>query len=90
MTQAKYFQKLECEICHGSSKLCYDCKGSGIIAGADITSTIKPILEWIENSKDEYKPKVIDKGIYNLVRSGFNNGLQKAKQIIEENIIIEK
>ena len=44
MTQAKYFQKLKCECFKGldrdTYKRCYDCKGSGIIAGVDITSTI--------------------------------------------------
>ena len=51
MIQAKYFQKLKCEQCFTWEDLgeeCGICKGSGIIKGADITETIKPIFDYIE------------------------------------------
>ena len=74
MTQAKYFQKLKCDGDFQHSKSC-ECKGSGIIAGADITSTIKPILEGIDNAMK----------ITNDARH--LHGLNIAKQIIEDNVI---
>ena len=84
MTQAKYFQKLKCEC--GGIKLRLapnkevvttlphiKCNGSGIIKGADITSTIKPILEGIDK---EIRISYSGKYFY-----------KKSKQIIEENVI---
>ena len=91
MMNEKYFQKLKCD----HSQHCKD--GSGIIAGADITSTIKPILEGIDNKEDlwmEYwEERTKGKGISfgygskNTEKRSFLKGLQKAQQIIEENII---
>ena len=80
MTQTKYFQKLKCKCSHDGSivKTCWNCKGSGFIKGADITSTIKPILEGIENNK---------RSVEQFGYGAFNNALEKAKQIIEENVI---
>ena len=91
MTQTKYFQKLKCR-CKGiefeEGTCCGSCKGSEIIKGADITETIKPILEGIDkelildtvygnietNDEDAYFKGVID-------------DFRKAKQIIENNLI---
>ena len=89
MTQAKYFQKLKCENLgkfpnwHTNPKgfyKCDKCDNSGIIAGADITETIKPILEGIEFNEhlSNINGRKIKSG---LVR------IEKAKQIIEENTI---
>ena len=45
----QYFQKLKCEChCHNCCKESVQpCCDKGIIAGVDITETIKPILEGI-------------------------------------------
>ena len=86
MTQLKYFQKLKCNYTKSHPKICL-CEGSGIIARADITETIKPILDGINNSKlpiPSKKSKLND--LYGESKS-FNEGLEKAKQIIEENTI---
>ena len=83
MTQTKYFQKLKCECVDFSGAIhlnCDTCKGSGIIAGADITSTIKPILEGIDSN--EHIANINGRKI----RSGLIR-IEKAKQIIEENTI---
>ena len=84
----KYFQKLKCEDCgygtiaddFGEEIICLYCKGSGIIAGADITSTIKPILEGIDSN--EHIANINGRKI----RSGLIR-IEKVKQIIEENTI---
>ena len=89
MTQAKYFQKLKCDECENISGR------PAIHTGADITEIIKPILEGIDK-----EIKLCDEAIkyyatnYHFVRKpklqelGHQAvGLQKAKQIIEENVI---
>ena len=43
MTKTKFFQKLKCEQCFAWEDIgeeCGICKGSGIIAGVDITETM--------------------------------------------------
>ena len=57
MTQAKYFQKLKCKSCtafddNATHQEFMQCKGTGIIKGADITETIKPIFEGIKKIGD--------------------------------------
>ena len=98
MVEAKYFQKLKCENLgkfpnwHTNPKgfyKCDKCDNSGIIAGADITSTIKPILEGIELeieicNKDAQDD---DKEVSQHIIIGRVRSLEKAKQIIEENVI---
>ena len=69
---------------------CIICKGSGIIRGADITSTIKPILEGINKEIN-----LCDEAIkyYATKKSPLQelghqaSGLEKAKQIILDNVI---
>ena len=87
--KAKYFQKLKCEHKVESLKdLCTDCKGSGIIKGADITETIKPILEGIDK-------ELISDNVYGNIETndedayfkGVIDDFRKAKQIIENNLI---
>ena len=81
----QYFQKLKCNGDFQHGKSC-ECKGSGIIAGADITSTIKPILDWFETRIDYMKS--IKPHKEELVTLKTSIGLLKeAKQIIEENVI---
>ena len=77
----KYFQKLKCN----HSQHCKD--GSGIIAGADITSTIKPILGGIKLM--EYRKGSYGKdGFYSrLTREKWNSHLVQLKQIILANVI---
>ena len=91
MTQAKYFQKLKCD----HSQHCKN--GSGIIAGADITSIIKPILEGIDKFKNVLRycseckiwrllePDCLHKSIYKHTIEFVELG--KAKRIIEEKVI---
>ena len=87
MTQTKYFQKLKCECVDFSGAIhlnCDTCKGSGIIAGADITSTIKPILEGIDKAQIQRELQLL---VLEVRSDGYWNALEKAKQIIEENTI---
>ena len=103
----KYFQKLKCKHEVESLKdLCPSCKGSGIIAGADITSTIKPILDnlkikaFVRDNKKGYgfrivyKNKIISNNCAHdyaeEIVKNFNLALEQAKQIIEENVILSK
>ena len=106
MTQAKYFQKLKCENLgkfpnwHTNPKgfyKCDKCDNSGIIAGADITETIKPILEGNEKFKVVFR-YCSECKTYRLLEPDCNHEyfykhkiefveLEKAKQIIEENTI---
>ena len=82
----KYFQKLKCPECVGYG--CQDCLISGIIKGADITSTIKPIWEGIDK-------ELISDNVYRNIETndedayfkGVIDAFRKAKQIIEENVI---
>mgnify|MGYP001595205902 CR=1 FL=1 len=84
----KYFQKLKC------NNLCGDITCNGIHKGADITEPINSILEGIENSITKYykSEDMVGRGVilgskpipYDLVE---NRTLQKAKQIIEDNVI---
>ena len=88
--EVKYYQKLKCR-CKGiefeEGTCCGSCKGSGITKGADITSTIKPILEGIILSKLS-KIILLYGDLHDREeRIGFNRGLQKAKRMIEENVI---
>ena len=89
----KYFQKLKCECVDFSGAIhlnCINCKGSGIIAGADITSTIKPIWEGIDK-------ELISDNVYRNIETndedayfkGVIDAFRKAKQIIEDNIIVK-
>ena len=120
MTQTKYFQKLKYENLskfpnwHTNSKGFYDCPichKAGIIKGADITETIKMILEGIDDEikknskyfhkeKDvAYHPELLPKGVGEIEFCSLCmeddycsheliiKGLQKAKQIIEKNVI---
>ena len=91
----KYFQKLKCEDCgygtiaddFGEEIICLYCKGSGIIKGVDITSTIKPILGGIKLM--EYRKGSYGKdGFYSrLTREKWNSHLVQLKQIILANVI---
>ena len=98
--EVKYYQKLKCRckyfwangIEFEEGTCCGSCKGSGITKGADITETIKLILEGINNQIEiliknynhhiNYGNERVAEGLL-----GNKNGLQKAKQIIEENVI---
>ena len=82
----KYFQKLKCE------KHFHDLGCNDSIQGADITSTIKPILEGIDK-------ELISDNVYSNIETndedayfrGVIDAFRKAKQIIEENVIkVEK
>ena len=103
----KFFQKLKCGYCEGKGELrwntkgqmskCNVCQGSGITAGTDITSIIKPIfqfiinIEWVlcncvaKKVKDYQNRKLVKYGDYN--HNTESCLFEKAKQIIEENTI---
>ena len=123
----KYFQKLKCLYCKfysNNKDNCHNCDGSGIIKGADITSTIKPILDlydkYINFDYEKYRlPKEFEsqalsdfrcpdcsvkiygvptdlikhlKKEHDWIFAIFKDDiqiLQKAKQIIEDNVIIK-
>ena len=76
MTQAKYFQKLKHED--------YVVGGIGDFKGADITETIKPILEVI----DKIFPCDCKNISTHFKQCYYCDLKQKAKQIIEENVIM--
>ena len=73
MTQAKYFQKLKCpcKTNEWAEHKINDKDCSGIIAGADITSTIKPIYDWVIKGIEFCKIE----------------DLEQVKRIIEKNVI---
>ena len=95
----QYFQKLKCEChCHNCCKESVQpCCDKGIIAGADITSTIKPIFqfiiknEWVlcdcvaKQVKDYQNRKQVKYGDYN--HNTEVCPFEKIKQTIEENTI---
>ena len=89
----KYFQKLKCE------KHTHDLGCNDFTQGVDITSTIKPILEGIDNlgigliksiSKHRCRKMLGDLCKDCQIYEANVDGLQKAKQIIEENVIKEE
>ena len=92
----KYFQKLKCECTDFYDNECVFCGNTKEIKGADITSTIKPILEGIDElgvgliksiSKHRCRKMLGDLCKDCQIYEANVDGLQKAKQIIEENII---
>ena len=78
MTKTKYFQKVKCDCKDFYDNECVFCGNTKEIKGADITQTIKPILEEIENNK---------RSVEQYGYGAFNKALQKANQIIEGNVV---
>ena len=93
MTQTKYFQKLKCESGNGTPDnsnlwVCPYCyKGSGIIAGVNITETITPILYLFNELENRYKHRIYRNPMSKTMQKDILESLQKAKQIIENNVI---
>ena len=100
MVESKYFQKLKCDqiVCVNNQEKsgyayskCIRCKGSGIIAGADITETIKPILEGQEMLIKEFEHLLTNYLSMWKQHRGVTKHLdeirEEAKEIIEENTI---